>query len=115
VAMARLFRLWSESLRRAVSVPIRVKVTGIVLLLLFLFAFVVILEVRSATGFLLLLTGCAAPIAIVAAWLLTAVVIKPIHDLAKATDAITRGDFRQRVPVRSGDEAGQLGASFNTM
>jgi signal transduction histidine kinase len=95
--------------------PIRVKVTGIVLLLLFLFAFVVILEVRSATGFLLLLVGCAAPIAILAAWLLTSVVIKPIHDLAKATDAITRGDFRQRVPVRSGDEVGRLGASFNAM
>ena len=72
-------------------------------------------RVRSATGFLLLLTGCAAPVAVVAAWVLTSVVIKPIHDLAKATDAITRGDFRQRVPVRSGDEAGRLGASFNTM
>ena len=57
----------------------------------------------------------AAPVAVAAAWLLTSAVIKPIHDLAKATDAITRGDLQQRVPVRSGDEVGRLGASFNTM
>ena len=113
--MARLFRQGSDSPQQAVLLPIRVKVTLIVLLLLFIFAFVVIVEVRSATGFLLLLTFCAAPVAVAAAWLLTSAVIKPIHDLAKATDAITRGDLQQRVPVRSGDEVGRLGASFNTM
>src|SRR3989344_3526426 len=42
-------------------------------------------------------------------------IIRPIFDFTKITDLIAKGDFTKRVEVKSKDEIGQLGISFNTM
>lgn len=42
-------------------------------------------------------------------------VTQPLITLTRATRALARGDFSQRVPVREGDEVGELGQSFNQM
>jgi len=47
--------------------------------------------------------------------LLRRIVISPIDELVEVTQAVVQGDLNQRVDVRSGDEMGQLGTSFNTM
>lgn len=40
---------------------------------------------------------------------------RPIKELAKGTVRISRGDFSHRIAVRSHDEIGELGRSFNKM
>jgi len=47
--------------------------------------------------------------------LLNKFIISPIFDFTKVTDLIAKGDFTKRVEVKSKDEIGQLGISFNTM
>jgi NtrC-family two-component system sensor histidine kinase KinB len=42
-------------------------------------------------------------------------VIWPIRDLTESVEAVRRGDFRRRVPLRSQDELGRLAAGFNRM
>ncbi|MHC4402022.1 MAG: GAF domain-containing protein [Planctomycetota bacterium] len=71
--------------------------------------------VVDTTRFLLLVTGCISFVGLVAAYLLTFVLTKPILDLVKATEAIGGGDLQRKVPVRTRDEVGQLGAAFNAM
>ena len=118
--MARLKNLRHLLLHRTISVSIRLKLTAIVLVFLLAFAGVIVFEVRSRVETmvfeeLLLTMGGAVLLAIVAAGLLTSLVLKPIHHLVKATEALRSGDFQQRVPVASDDEVGRLGASFNAM
>jgi class 3 adenylate cyclase len=47
--------------------------------------------------------------------LLSKSILRPIADLQRATDAIRAGDFEGAVPVTTGDELGELAASFNQM
>jgi signal transduction histidine kinase len=42
-------------------------------------------------------------------------VIWPIRDLTESVEAVRRGDFRRRVPLRAQDELGRLSAGFNRM
>ena len=42
-------------------------------------------------------------------------IIRPIYDLQRATVAIGEGRYDARVPVTTGDELGELAASFNQM
>ena len=42
-------------------------------------------------------------------------ILRPINDLSKAVDALARGDYEASVPVTTGDEIGDLAASFNQM
>ncbi len=47
--------------------------------------------------------------------ILAGVLLKPIRNLRKASQALAAGDLDQRVPVTSQDELGQLSESFNKM
>ena len=49
------------------------------------------------------------------AFLLSRSLTRPIRELTAATHAISAGQLKQEVPVRSRDELGQLAASFNRM
>ena len=40
---------------------------------------------------------------------------RPLRDLTQAIDAMTAGELKQEVPVRSGDELGTLTQAFNRM
>ena len=42
-------------------------------------------------------------------------ITRPLGEMVKATQSITRGDLDHKVKVASADEVGQLAASFNTM
>ena len=49
------------------------------------------------------------------AFLLSRTLMRPIRELTAATHAISAGELKQDVPVRSRDELGELAASFNRM
>jgi signal transduction histidine kinase len=71
--------------------------------------------VAATTRFQLLVTAIVCLAGVVAAYLLTSVMTKPILDLVRATTAIGRGDFGQRVAVWAEDEVGRLTTAFNAM
>ncbi len=52
---------------------------------------------------------------IAAAVFLTWIITRPIRNLVAATQAVTRGDFSQRVHPWANDEIGRLAESFNAM
>ena len=54
-------------------------------------------------------------VAIVAAWLLSRRITRPIRDLTVAADALSAGDYNHRAPVGRHDETGRLAAAFNSM
>ncbi len=47
--------------------------------------------------------------------LLSYLMLKPVRELAAATQKIAKGDLTQEIPVRSSDELGELTHSFNSM
>jgi two-component system OmpR family sensor kinase len=53
--------------------------------------------------------------ALLAALLLARSISRPIAGLARATDAVARGDYAQRVPVQGRDELATLSSRFNAM
>jgi signal transduction histidine kinase len=59
------------------------------------------------------LAGVLAAVAM--GFLLSGRLIKPIHRLTRASQALARGDLQQQVPVTSQDELGQLTTTFNQM
>lgn len=59
--------------------------------------------------------GVATTISLELTLLLTRSVMEPIRDLQRATDEIRKGDLAAAVPVTTGDEIGELAASFNDM
>jgi class 3 adenylate cyclase len=42
-------------------------------------------------------------------------ILRPLHDLEQAVERVREGDFDVAVPVTTGDELGELAASFNQM
>jgi PAS domain S-box-containing protein len=52
---------------------------------------------------------------VVAVWLLSARITKPLEHLADAADAIASGNYSRRVSVTGDDEIGRLGSAFNVM
>jgi adenylate cyclase len=59
--------------------------------------------------------GVATTIALELTLLVTRSVLRPLADLQKATQRVLDGDFTVSVPVTTGDETGELAASFNAM
>ncbi|PZG15858.1 diguanylate cyclase [Micromonospora craterilacus] len=57
----------------------------------------------------------AAVLGVAAAWRLARVATRPLVELAGAVDRVAAGDLTARVPVRSGDEIGQLAGAVNRM
>ncbi len=57
----------------------------------------------------------AGAIALLLGALLFFQITAPLRQLTQATNAITHGDLKQRVVIRSHDEFGELGNSFNQM
>jgi signal transduction histidine kinase len=51
----------------------------------------------------------------VTVWLLVNKVTQPLSELRDGAEAVGRGDFTRRVPVRSPDECGELATVFNQM
>jgi PAS domain S-box-containing protein len=56
-----------------------------------------------------------ALLGILAAALLTEAVTRPLKEIIQATRAVSEGELTLRVPVRTGDEVGQLAEAFNEM
>ncbi|MGD0204872.1 MAG: ATP-binding protein [Dehalococcoidia bacterium] len=54
-------------------------------------------------------------VAAVATLLLSRRILRPVESLARAARGLSRGDFSQRVDVRSKDEFGELANTFNSM
>ena len=59
--------------------------------------------------------GVATTIALELTLLVTRSVLRPLADLQEATERVLEGDFDVTVPVTTGDETGDLAASFNAM
>jgi diguanylate cyclase (GGDEF)-like protein len=64
---------------------------------------------------LIAVVALAGALAVVAAWWLARSTTRPLTELSQAVDRLADGDLAVRVPVRSGDEVGRLGATFNRM
>ncbi|MEO8500737.1 MAG: HAMP domain-containing protein, partial [Vicinamibacteria bacterium] len=54
-------------------------------------------------------------VATMLAWLLARRISGPVLEMTEASRRIAHGDLSVRVPVRTGDEVGELAQSFNTM
>ncbi len=59
--------------------------------------------------------GVATTVALELTLLVTRSVLRPLADLQEATERVLAGDFSVSVPVTTGDETGELAASFNAM
>ncbi|WP_432985379.1 diguanylate cyclase [Dactylosporangium sp. CA-233914] len=58
---------------------------------------------------------CAGLVAVSVAWWLARSTTQPLTELAQAVERVADGDLGARVPVRSQDEVGRLGQTFNRM
>ncbi len=72
-------------------------------------------ELRKLMLMALLATAGSLALGVVAAYLLAEGMARPLSQLSVAAGALQRGDDLVRVEVETGDEVGQLAASFNSM
>jgi two-component system sensor histidine kinase MtrB len=64
----------------------------------------------------LLLTGFALILLIaLITWLVVRQVVRPVREAARIAEQFTKGDFSQRMEIKSNDEIAKLGTSFNEM
>lgn len=71
--------------------------------------------VRTINRSVLLSAVVAGLLALVLGSVLAYTIARPVRELTDATQAVAQGDLGRQVPVRSRDELGRLGASFNRM
>jgi two-component system sensor histidine kinase BaeS len=64
---------------------------------------------------LLLVSLAAIVVAVILSYVLTRRVLQPLSQMAAVTRDIAAGNFKARIEVRTHDEVGQLGLSFNRM
>jgi two-component system sensor histidine kinase BaeS len=69
----------------------------------------------SAMRSALLGGGIAIGMALVLSFLLIAQILSPLRVLSRATDRVAQGDLPDRIRIKSRDELGQLGSSFEHM
>jgi adenylate cyclase len=69
----------------------------------------------SLTGDVLIALAVATTISLDLSILLSKSILRPIADLRRATEAVREGRYDVSVPVTTGDEIGELAASFNQM
>ena len=62
-----------------------------------------------------LVSALFALLGVLAAALLTEAVTKPLREVIEATGAVSKGELPPLLPVRTGDEVGELAAAFNDM
>lgn len=70
---------------------------------------------RRANAALLLASGGAVLVALLVGVLLARTLTRPLRALTQAAHRMAGGELEQEVPVRSGDEMGELAAAFNRM
>jgi two-component system, NtrC family, sensor kinase len=58
---------------------------------------------------------CAIVVGALAVWFFINKAAMPLRELRQGAEAVERGEFSRRVPVRSSDECGQLALVFNQM
>jgi len=71
--------------------------------------------VASVHSYLIDASIVAAVLAAILSFLLTRTVLRPLSQMTEVTKRVSSGDYSARVEVRSQDEVGQLGHSFNRM
>jgi adenylate cyclase len=72
-------------------------------------------EAASLGVAVLVAIGVATTISLELTLLLSRSILIPLVDLRRATEAVRKGDLNAEVPVTTGDELGELAASFNHM
>ncbi|GAA3448448.1 GGDEF domain-containing protein [Dactylosporangium matsuzakiense] len=72
-------------------------------------------DVQGLYAVLVAVVVCAGLVAISVAWWLARSTTQPLTELAQAVERVADGDLGARVPVRSQDEVGRLGRTFNRM
>src|SRR5919202_5572816 len=132
---AGLRRLWELAWSLAGGVPVRLKILGIALGMVLLYSVAIAVAlwfalpsiVQSAevdstralagilTRDLLIVTAGASLVGIIAAYLLTMVLTRPILDLVAVIAAVRQGDLGPRARVWAHDEIGDLAEAFNSM
>lgn len=104
---------------RLASLPLRVKLLAALPMINVISGLVVAALTgdsdQSLGASVLVAIGVATTISLELTLLLTRSILRPLADLRRATDAIAGGDFSAAVPVTTGDEIGELAASFNQM
>lgn len=55
------------------------------------------------------------PVSVAVALWLSRSITRPLRHMTRAADDMARGDLRQQIPVRGGDEVARLATSFNVM
>jgi two-component system, NtrC family, sensor kinase len=74
-----------------------------------------LLALQSTRQMILLISLLAILSGAMTVWLLVSKITRPLIELRDSAEAVGRGDFTRRVPVRSRDECGELAAVFNQM
>jgi signal transduction histidine kinase len=64
---------------------------------------------------LILIVGSLILMLLAALWISRRLILRPVHHLVAATQALGKGDLSHRVPALGDDELGSLGNSFNLM
>jgi two-component system phosphate regulon sensor histidine kinase PhoR len=98
-----------------VAVPVKNQATNVGVARVALPLLAVQNSVNHVTLIILLAILATAALVIVAAVLIGRRTTRPLREITEASARIASGDLRQKIPVRSKDETGQLAQAFNEM
>jgi two-component system phosphate regulon sensor histidine kinase PhoR len=76
---------------------------------------VVAQNVGSVTRIIIVATVIIAALAVLAAWIITRTLTRPIRELTRASRGIASGELGRRISIATKDEIGQLASAFNEM